>query len=378
MSNSQPARIHDRGNLDDFRGNQPRSTSEVAAWMKQEAPVEPIDPKFPIVDPHHHLFGGPHDRLYYRREDLQSDLNCGHRVIGTVYVEAYDSGWRTSGPEEQRPVGETEMIVGLSQQPLPTEFGSCDFAAGIVCHADLGLGAAVEEVLAAHVEAGRGRVKGLRQRTATVEGIVGKYSPSLRNPELLADNQFREGFAKLRDFDFSFDSWIYHTQFAELIDLVDAFPDTPVVVDHMAGPIGVAEFRSRHAEVMAEWERGMQALAERPNVFMKIGGMGMPLFGFGFEHWPKPPGSAELAEAWRIYIETSIDAFGTNRCMFESNFPVDKQSTSYASLWNAFKLVSKGWSQQERADVFFGTACRVYRLPHLLKLGEELAKETPR
>jgi predicted TIM-barrel fold metal-dependent hydrolase len=188
----------------------------------------------------------------------------------------------------------------------------------------------------------------------------------------LSDAQFRRGFAQLESFGLGFDAWIYHTQLRELIDLADTFPNTTIIVNHAAGPIGVAEFRLRHVDVLREWERGLKVLAARPNVCMKVGGMGMPLFGFGFEHRGAPATAAELARAWKPYIETCVEAFGASRCMFESNFPVDKQSCSYSDLWNAFKIVTRRWSPHERSDLFYRTACRTYRLPALECLGNQL------
>jgi len=152
--------------------------------------------------------------------------------------------------------------------------------------------------------------------------------------------------------------------------LADAFPDTPIVLDHVGAVIGVAEYRLRHADIMAAWERGMRALAERPNACVKVGGMGMPVFGFGFERQERPATSGELVQAWRPYVEVCIDAFGTKRCMFESNFPVDRQSCSYTELWNAFKLATASLSKDERGDLFYKTACRIYRLPELEAAGD--------
>ena len=348
-----------------YRGNQPKSTLELADWLSRAAPSTALDPAMPIVDPHHHLFGSSEDKLFYRLEDLRRDLDSGHRVIGTVYVEAYNSGWRKTGPEEMRPVGEVELITEVAEKPVSLASGECQVAAGIVCYADLRLGDRVEEVLQQQIAAAQGRLRGLRHRTQAVDGAVGRVGTNLPKPHLLLDAQFRRGVARLAPLGLSFDSWIYHTQIGELVDLADAFPDQPIVLDHVGGPIGVEEFRSRRAEVLREWESGVRALAARPNVVVKVGGMGMPLYGYGFEQRERPPTATELAAAWKPYIETSIEAFGTNRCMFESNFPVDKQSATYCDLWNAFKLVAQGYSLGERKDLFYRTACRTYRLPAL-------------
>ena len=245
-------------------------------------------------------------------------------------------------------------------------------AAAIVCHADLTLGDRVADVLHRHLAAASGRLRGVRHRTATAGGALGRAIKDEPRAGLLSDPAFRRGFARLEPLGLSFDAWIYHTQIGELIDLADAFPDTTIVVDHIAAPIGVAEFRARRTEVLRDWEGGVRALAARPNTRMKIGGMGMPLLGFGFERRERPASAAELARAWGPRIETCIDAFGTGRCMFESNFPVDKQSAGYCDLWNAFKLATEGASRHERSDLFYRTACRTYRLPAVEALGDRL------
>lgn len=356
----------------EFRGNKPRKTAQLTTWHAQNDATAALDPAMPIVDAHHHLYGTAGDADYYRLEDFRHDLDTGHRVIGTVYVEAYESGWRKSGPVALRPVGEVEMITALAAKPLAAKAGDCQLAAAIVCHADLTLGDRVEEVLQAHLAVGQGRVRGVRQRLATVDGTLGRLTPEPRRPNLTREPEFRRGFAHLAASAMSFDAWVYHTQLDELIELADAFPDTTIVVDHVGGPIGVAEFRQQRAEVLRDWEDKLRALAKRSNVYMKLGGMGMAVMGFGLEHGERPPSADEAARAWRPMIETCVQTFGTGRCLFESNFPVDKQSCGYAELWNAFKIVTLGWSQQERSDLFYRTACRAYRLPELERLGDKL------
>jgi predicted TIM-barrel fold metal-dependent hydrolase len=315
------------------------------------------------VDPHHHLFGEDMDALYYRRAELERDLAGGHRIIGTVYVEAYGSGWRTTGPEHLRPVGEVETIVGKAAGPVRTVSGYCEIAAGIVAYADLTLGHAVAEVLEAHLAAAQGRLRGVRHISARDDGLVGRFIKHLPRKHQLGDNAFRTGLGQLSKHGLSFDVWIYQHQLNELIELVDHLPDTTFVLDHVGGLIGVGEYRSERAAVFAGWKQKVQDLARRPNVCVKVGGMGMPVFGFGFEHRQRPATSVELAQAWQPLIDVCLDAFGTKRCMFESNFPVDHQSCGYTELWNAFKLATRGMSSEERGDLFHRTACSVYRLP---------------
>jgi predicted TIM-barrel fold metal-dependent hydrolase len=355
---------------DDYHGSHPRPTRALNDWHALSPASKALEPELPIVDTHHHLFGTIDDALHYRLDDLSADLAGGHNVIATIYVEAYESGWRVTGPEPMRPVGEVEQIVGLTGSSARTAHGSCRIAAAIVASAELTLGDAVIEVLEAEIAAGEGRVRGVRQHAATDDGTIGRFIKNRPPPNLLGDVAFRRGFAHLNRYGLSFDAWIYHTQLDELIDLADAFPDTTIVLNHVGTVIGVAEYRPRRAEVLAFWQQRIRALARRPNIRLKLGGMGMPVFGFGFERAQRPATASELLPAWKPFIDTSIDAFGTDRCLFESNFPVDKQSCSYTELWNAFKLATAGLSPDERSDLFYRTACRTYGLPELEAVGD--------
>jgi predicted TIM-barrel fold metal-dependent hydrolase len=351
----------------EYRGSQPRNTRELSEWHALSPIADALEPDLPIVDAHHHLFGASTDSHFYRLDDLHRDVDSGHRVIGTVYVEAYSSGWRTTGPEALRPVGEVDMIVGLTGAPLQTRHGSCQVAAAIVSNADLTLGDDVVELLEQSVAAGEGRLRGVRHRTATDDGTVGSFIADRPRPHLLLDPAFRRGFAHLDRFGLSFDAWIYHTQLDELVDLADAFPNTTMILNHVGAPIGVAEFKPKRAAVLERWEKGVRALAARANVNVKVGGMGMTMFGFDFERAARPAASSELVRAWQPYIDLCLEAFGAKRCMFESNFPVDKQSCTYTELWNAFKLATRGLSPDERSELFHRTACRTYRLPQLAR-----------
>jgi L-fuconolactonase len=355
-----------------FRGSMPRSTEELAAWHAGAQPEAALEPELPIVDAHHHLFGRIQDRHHYRLEDLHTDLAGGHLVVGTVYVEAYGANWRTSGPEQLRPVGEVENVVATIREPVPTPRGTCEVAAGIVAQADLMLGAAVAEVVEAHLAAAGGRLSGIRFRTATDDGTVGRTIADKPRAGLLREAAVREGCARLAHYGLSFDIWAYHHQLDEVIELADACPSTRLVLDHVGGVIGVAEYAPRRDEVRALWKDAMRRLALRPNVSVKLGGLGMPVFGFGFENGEQPARAQSLSVAWRPFIDECIAAFGTSRCMIESNFPVDKQSCTYTSLWNAFKLATADLSASERRDLFSRTACRTYRLGALEQRIERL------
>jgi L-fuconolactonase len=339
-----------------------RSTPELLQWYAAHPGEDAIEADIPIVDPHHHLFGSDKDLQYYRLVDYMRDLSGGHRIVKTVYVEAYRSGWKTTGPDHLRSVGETEWIISQAKEPLTTRHGQCEFAAGLVANIDLTQGAAVIETLDAHLEAGQGRLRGVRQIAAYDDGLVGRFIKELPPVHLLKDARFRAGFSKLKDYGLSFDVWVYHKQLDELISLVDAFPDTTFILDHLGGLMGVGPHRLDRGNTLALWKFNLRRLAERPNVYVKVGGMGMPVYGFNFEHQPRPATSQELATAWRPLIETCIAAFGPKRCMFESNFPVDRQSAGYTEIWNAFKTATRTMSSSERNALFFETASRAYRL----------------
>jgi L-fuconolactonase len=360
----------------EYRGTLIRKTDALRDWHCAAETEVALEPRFPIIDAHHHLFGAAVDPLHYRIEDLQDDIAGGHNVLATIYCEAYSSGWHRDGPEALRPTGEVQMIAQAAKDAsLVTSHGQCELAAGIVAHADMRLGRAVIPVLEACVAVGAGRMRGVRHRTATDLGQVGSYITERPAPHMLVNKQFQLGVQQLARYGLAFDAWVYHTQIDELINLVDSAPNTTIVVDHVGGPIGVAEYRSYQADVTRVWTRKLRELAERPNVVVKVGGMGMAVFGFGFEHEARPASSPALADAWKPYIDTCIEFFGPERCMFESNFPVDKQSASYTSVWNAFKRCTADLSLDERCELFFGTACRTYRLPHLAQRARGFAEE---
>ena len=318
-----------------------------------------LGPELPIVDPHHHLW----DRQGWRYmfDELLADTNSGHNIVATVYVQAR-AMYRAAGPQETQPVGETEFINGVAAMSASGIYGKTRHCAGIVGHADLTLGSRVEEVLAAHIRAGGDRFRGIRHITAW------DADDSIRNPAyspprgLLGEKRFREGFAVLGRLGLSFDAWLYHPQIVELGELARAFPETHIVLNHVGGPIGIGAYTGKHKEVFPAWAASIKALAACPNVCVKLGGLGMRMGGFGFHEQPDPPSSETLATAWRPYVETCIEAFRPSRCMFESNFPVDKGSYSYPVFWNACKLLTRGASEAEKTELFSGTAARFYRL----------------
>jgi predicted TIM-barrel fold metal-dependent hydrolase len=331
--------------------------SEHEAWLEMTL-EEPIDPELPICDPHHHLWDRPDDR--YLLEELLQDTGGGHRIVQTVFVEC-QSMYKKSGPEEMQPVGETEFVQAVAIENKSKHRGLTDVAAGIVSFADLTLGAAVIPVLEAHIAASQNRFRGIRHISAwdANPDIISTRRP----PQgLLLDPKFREGFACLNKYGLSFDAWLYHTQLMELVGLARAFPETTIILNHVGGPLGTGSYARISAEVIQHWKYGIAALANCPNVFIKLGGLGMTRNGFGWHEWTRPPNSTELAETMGPYYHYCIERCGVDRCMFESNFPVDKLSYSYTVLWNAFKRISEGFTPQERSALFHDTAVKAYRL----------------
>ncbi len=326
-------------------------------WLAQVT-EEILEPALPICDPHHHLWDHPKSR--YLLDELLADTGSGHNVVATVFVECM-SMYRAAGPEPLRPVGETEFVNGVAAMSASGRYGATRVAAGIVSFADLRQGERVGEVLDAHMAASP-RFRGIRHAAGWDASDKVRNSHTNPPPGLLADAAFRRGFAELGKRGLTFDAWLYHPQLRELIDLARAFPGTPIVLDHFGGPLGIGPYEGKRAQIFAAWKRDFRELAGCPNVVAKLGGLVMPLNNFGFHRRERPATSAELVEATRDWYLHAIDCFGPSRCMFESNFPVDKASGSYAVLWNSFKRLTAGFSAADTAALFHDTAARFYGL----------------
>jgi predicted TIM-barrel fold metal-dependent hydrolase len=342
--------------------------------------AEPIlEPDLPIVDPHHHLWdrrnyptpagGDPEhpfmtaiaDARRYLLDELLADTGSGHRVTATVFVEC-GAFYKADGPAELRPVGETEFVNGVAAMSASGLYGETRACAGIVSRADLTLGDAVAAVLEAHVRAGGGRFRGIRN-SASFEADKAVLGPLNRvEAGLYLSDAFRAGFRHLAPMGLSFDAWLLEPQLPDVIDLARAFPETTIVLDHVGTPLGRASYAGRLEERFGVWRDNIRELAKSPNVVVKLGGLAMAFCNFpSFLAEPRAP-SEQLAREWAPYIETCIGAFGPERCMFESNFPVDMGSCTYATLWNAFKRIARGYSTDEKTALFAGTATKVYRL----------------
>jgi predicted TIM-barrel fold metal-dependent hydrolase len=337
-----------------------------------------LEPELPIVDPHHHLWdrravvpslppprhGFEHiiRRVpRYLLDELLADMRSGHHVRATVYLEC-GSMYRADGPAELRCVGETEFVNGVAAMSASGTYGDVRACAGIVGTADLKRGEKAAEVLEAHLAVGGGRFRGIRQSCSfdpdpDVLGPLGRIEGGLYGR---AD--FRAGFARLAPLGLSFDAWLLEPQLPELIDLARAFPETSIVLDHVGTPLGIASYEGRRPERFGIWRDNILELAKSPKVFVKLGGLAMVFPGFPSFMSDPPAPSSQLAAEWKPYIETCIEAFGTRRCMFESNFPVDIGSCSYATLWNAFKIIARDYSPDEKTALFSGSASDFYRL----------------
>jgi predicted TIM-barrel fold metal-dependent hydrolase len=338
-------------------------------WLNQVC-EDIIDSGLPIIEAHHHLCLGapakpfPHDYLV---PELERDITAGHNVIASTYVECH-SAYRISGPVYLEPVGETEWVNALAEQFAREHPGGTDICAAIVAYADLMDAAHVDEVLEAHQTAAPKRFKGIRYACAhdpdPALGSLPVGTPSGR----LADPAFRKGFARLARRDLTFDALVFHPQIAELVELAQKFPDVAIVANHLGYPVAVGRFAGKRNEVFREWRASIAELARCPNVYMKLGGAALRRFGFGWsEHdRDKPPGSDEIVAAAGPLFRAAIEAFSPARCIFESNFPMDRLGCSYAVLWNAFKKMATGYSESERDDMVRNTAARAYRLPHVV------------
>jgi L-fuconolactonase len=339
----------------------------MATPERQEAFEErALDPERLIVDPHHHLWdhgkvlGLATDAKPFLLNEMLGAIDLsGHRITHTVYVECH-SMYRKDGPSEMRPIGETEFANGMAAMSASGRYGERLIAAGIVGNADLSMGDRVIPVLEAHLRAAGSRFRGIRTHTAYIDGeLFGRPAdPALKG--LMLDARFRTGVTALRRFDLSLDIWCFHSQLDELADLAAHCPDVVMVLNHLGTPLPCDADGRRDAATIAHWRDGITTLARRPNVCVKLGGLGMKFTG-EIGGTPGNAGSSQLSLEWRPYVETVIEAFGPERCMFESNFPTDT-ACSYGALWNTFKRIATCYSESEKSRLFCDTAREVYRL----------------
>ena len=349
-----------------------------------EAILEPesiLEPDLAIIDPHHHLWDlrplvsafpqPPHPFIatvalspYYTFDELHAEVSSGHNVVGTVFMEC-GAFYRAGADAAMKVVGEVEYVNGVAAQSASGLYGETRLCAGIVGHADLLLGDAATPVLEA-LMAVTPRFKGIRHSAAWDADPEVLGAPFHAPQGLYLDAKFREGFRHLGKLGLSFDAWLLEPQLGDVLSLARAFPDQPIVLDHCGTPLGIASYHGKLHERFDPWRKAIRELGKCPNVSIKLGGLAMYFAGLP-DHGPEAGLSSEtLAAMWRPYIETCIDAFGANRGMFESNYPVDRWGASYPVLWNAFKRLASGASADEKRALFAGTAARVYGIEDLL------------
>ena len=321
---------------------------------------EVLEPTLPIIDPHHHLW--VRSGYTYLMPELAADLESGHNIIATVFAECH-SMYRKEGPKAERSLGETEFVRGQAAMSASGTFGragACDVMFGNV---DLTLGSAVEPILEQHIAASGGRFRGVRISSGWhADEKVGNVT---EQPNLLIDPRVSEAAAVLSRMGLSLDCWLYHPQLDEVAQLADAHPGLTIILNHVGSPILGGPYRGKTDEVFKVWKAAITRVSNHNNVFIKLGAMPIRMPGFEGDR-SLPPGSAEVAAAWRPWMETCIEAFGPARSMYESNFPVQKRWCSYQVCWNAFKRISASASASEKADLFAGAAARAYRLENVL------------
>lgn len=322
-----------------------------------------LEPDLPICDPHHHLWEYRHERSTprYLLDDILEDINSGHNIVSTVFIEC-GSMWKKDDPSPMHVVGETEFVNGIAAMSASGMYGPCRVAAGIISTADVTLGADVAPILEAHFAVGGGRFRGIRHAVAWDASDAVPVSRSQPPQHLMLDKTFQAGLAELAKRDLTFEVLCYHTQLPELVELARACPDTTFILNHFGWPLGVGPYAGKADEIFTQWRKDINEVAKCPNIVAKLGGINMVANGFGWEDKPKPPTSQELMEATRHYYEHTIGQFGIDRCMFESNFPVDQVSCSYTVIWNSFKRLTAGYSADEKAKLYHDTAARIYRL----------------
>ena len=311
-------------------------------WLSQRT-EEIIDPGREIVDPHHHLWH--QEATFYDLEELWGDTGSGHNITQTVFVEC-GSSYRDTGPDRAKRSANTDGQATIS---------------AIVARADLDHDD-LDDILDAHEEAGGNLFKGIRHAGAHAHHPEVLSIPGGAPADLYERPAFRRGVDRLGERGLTFDTWHYHYQNKAFLDLAKAVPDTTMILDHFGTPLGVGPYEEKREEIFAAWKEDVAAIAACPNVVAKIGGLAMPDNGFGWNTRATPPSSDEFVEAQSRYYLHMIACFGPERCMFESNFPVDRLSISYQVLWNGLKKIASGFSDADQNQMFSGTAKQVYRL----------------
>ncbi len=335
-------------------------TANSEQWLAQVR-EEIIDPEREIVDPHHHLWRKRFGKDYLLAE-LQRDTDLGHKIEKTVFIECHAFYDKTAADYLQ-PLGETRVVEQIASESKIS--GGVEIA-GIVAHADLTLAGTapdkLDELLEAHRSMGGKLFKGIRHAAASDAEPEKLTIPGMAPRSLYSQNSFRDGIRMLAEKGLTLDCWHYHHQNQSFLDLARAVPQCTIILDHFGTPLGVGKYRYKADEIYEQWKKDILEISKCPNVVAKLGGLAMPDNGYIWHTQERPPTSEEFKTAQEKYYKYMIDCFGPERCMFESNFPVDRLSISYDVLWNAFKKIAESYSETEKKSLFKGTASKIYRL----------------
>ena len=328
-------------------------------WLAQ-VQEEIIDPQLPIIDPHHHLWNGDNQlagSFPYLIENLNEDTFSGHNIVGTIFMECAQ-GYYSDGEEKYKPVGETEFVVNLmkASKKLPKTTNII----GIIGYADLMLGGEVKDVLDKHLLKGEGFFKGIRHAAGWDKNAEIHNSHSNPIENIYFNKSFREGAEELIKLNLTFDAWHYHHQIKDLSNFAIKYPELTIIHDHFGGPLGVGPYEGKRVEIFKKWKDDISLLSESKNVYAKLGGLAMPVNGWNFHKQNKPASSDQILDMHHEYYLHTINCFGVERCMFESNFPVDRRSVSYHILWNAFKKMVLDYSDEDKNKLFFQNAKDIY------------------
>ncbi|OAN75960.1 amidohydrolase [Sulfitobacter sp. EhC04] len=326
-----------------------------------------LEPELPIVDAHHHLFDRP--ALRYMLEDYLEDATAGHRIVASIYSETL-SFVRPNGPEHLRPLGEVEFANGVGAMAASGRYGDIKVCHGMIGHADMRQGDKIADLLDQSMALAPTRFCGVRHITMEHWSEEPYKFMSIRpEPGLMSHPNFHKAFLHVAERKLVFDAAVFSHQLPEVCALADAFPDTSITLNHLGVAMGLGISAAEKAELYIDWKKQLAQVAERHNITCKVGGLGMPLWGFGFEEWDNPTTYLDLADAWRPYVEVGIELFGPDRCMMESNFPPDGRSGGFVPTWNALKHIARAASDDEKAAMFHKTALSVHGLvlPELLE-----------
>lgn len=291
-------------------------------------------------------------------DEFLGDAQDGHRVVQSVFIQCR-TGYKHGTLDS--PALETTAIAHATHANQG-QASTVRVGAGIVGYADMRGGAGIAPLLDAHIASGCGRFKGVRHIVSWADGPEFQVEGYPTSPGMMSTPEFGAALQQLAVRDLSFEAMVYHTQLGELATIARTHDDTRFVLNHIGLPLGIGAFSSLKDQAFADWRAGLQAVAGCENVYIKLGGMGMHMLGLPLDSETGPLTSQRIAEAYRPYVDECVSAFGADRCMFESNFPVDRRRCDYRTLWNAFKRIASSYTEDEKDMLFSQTARHCYGL----------------